>query len=92
MQIKQVTEVPAEFISQLTTTLDQIKRGLENMGGIQRAEYLTLPEYMARVKVSRWKTDMLIKQGLLKYKRVGRKIYIPESEVGRFFAGELDLK
>ena len=89
--IKQVTEIDSEFLNRLDSTMQEIKRGLQNIRAIPQNDYLTADEYMAKIKVSRWKFDALIKEGLLEYKKVGRKFYIPLNQVTKYFNGEMNL-
>lgn len=55
-----------------------------------QSEYLTSKEFMARVKIARSKFDELVADGKVKTVRPngGRKIYIPVTEVSRFFEGQ----
>ncbi|NVJ47876.1 MAG: helix-turn-helix domain-containing protein [Cytophagia bacterium] len=48
-------------------------------------EYLTVKEFMSKVKIGRSKFDQLIAQNEIDYIRKGRKIYIPSSEVDKYF-------
>lgn len=87
----QLTIADPEFLSRLETSLQEIKQGLQNIKAIPQDEYLTPDEFMAKVKFSRWKFDLLIKEGLLQYKKVGRKFYIPANQVEKYFNGEMNL-
>ncbi|KYG83952.1 hypothetical protein AWW67_02205 [Roseivirga seohaensis] len=55
-----------------------------------RSEYLTSKEFMERIKIARSKFDELVADGKVKTVRPngGRKIYVPASEVARYFEGE----
>lgn len=87
--IKHVTEVDSEFINRLDSKLERIERALENHKMIPQKNMLTSDEFMARIKMSRWKFRWLLSEGKMKFKKIGRKYFIPESEVSRFFDGEL---
>jgi hypothetical protein len=89
--IKQVTEIDTELLTRLDDNLAEIRRGLENLKAIQRPEYLTREEFMAKVKIRVWKFNMLKDQGVLQYKKIGKKIYVHESEIGRYFDGKMTL-
>lgn len=49
------------------------------------AEYLTVKEFLVKVKIGRSKFDQLIAENAINYVRKGRKIYVPASEVKRYF-------
>lgn len=80
--------------------LDELKIGqqkiLEALASKQsetntdQSEYLTSKEFMARVKIARSKFDELVADGKVKTVRPngGRKIYVPVTEVARYFKGE----
>jgi hypothetical protein len=87
--IKQVTEIDSAFLSKLDSSLEEIKRGLKNMNAIPEKEYLTANEFMDKIKISRWKFDLFIKDGVLEYRKIGRKYYVPQSQVVKYFAGEM---
>lgn len=55
-----------------------------------QSEYLTSKEFMERIKIARSKFDELVADGKVKTVRPkgGRKIYVPVSEVARYFEGE----
>lgn len=87
----QITIADPEFLSRLDESLKEIKQGLQNIKAIPQDDYFTADEFMAKVKVSRWKFDALIKEGLLQYKKIGRKFYIPANQVPKYFNGEMNL-
>lgn len=89
--IKTVVEIDQDLLSRIDSSLLEIKRGLQNANFVPNDEFLTSEEFMAKVKVSRWKFDLLIKSGKLQHKKIGRKYYIPANQVTRYFAGELTL-
>lgn len=49
------------------------------------AEFLTVKEFMAKVKIGRSKFDQLIAENAINYIRKGRKIYVPAREIKRYF-------
>ncbi|WP_323757975.1 hypothetical protein [Roseivirga sp.] len=55
-----------------------------------QSEYLTTKEFMGRVKIARSKFDELVADGKVKTVRPngGRKIYVPVTEVARYFEAE----
>lgn len=90
--VKHVTEVDSAFMNRLDSTLQKIEGALQNIKVLEKPEYLTSEEFMGKIKVSRWKLDILISQGILRHKKIGRKLYIPSTEVDRYFAGEMNLE
>lgn len=91
MKTQQLTIVDQEFLIKLDSDIQVIKAGLQNIKAIPPEEFLTADEYMQRIKIGRWKFDMLISQGLLQYKKIGRKYYIPIDQVTKFFSGQMQL-
>jgi hypothetical protein len=47
--------------------------------------FLTALEFMSAVKIKRWKFDQLISANKIKAVKKKRKIYVPVSEVERYF-------
>ena len=88
---QQITIADPEFLSRLDASLKEIKQALQNIKALPQDDYLTADQFMAKIKVSRWKFDLLIKEGLLEYKKVGRKFYIPLNQVTKYFNGEMNL-
>lgn len=64
---------------EIVTKIDELK---ENS---TPKEYLTVKEFMARLKIGRSKFDQLIANNEILYSRKGRKIYIPSTEVDKYF-------
>lgn len=93
--VKQVVELDLEFIVRLEDKIERIESALMNMDILSKPrpeeKFITPNDWCKRCKVSRWKYDQLMTQGLLRGKRIGRKFYIEIGEVDRFFAGELKL-
>ena len=89
---KTVVEVDADFLSSIDSKLDDIRKGLQNISAIPTDEFLTADEFMTKCKISRWKFNAMISEGLLEYKKLSRKFYIPISQIARYFSGEFELK
>jgi hypothetical protein len=89
--MKTVIEVDQEFLCRLESNIQAIRQGMEKMSLVTPQAYLSPNEFCAQIKSSRWKVNMLLRTGVLKYKKIGRKIYIPQDQVGKYFAGELTL-
>lgn len=47
--------------------------------------YITAKEFMDAVRIRRTKFDLLVYKGEVKTLKKGRKIYVPEEEVKRYF-------
>ncbi|MCA6379227.1 MAG: helix-turn-helix domain-containing protein [Cytophagales bacterium] len=90
-QIKQVVELPYEQFQEIQETSKLILTALQNLNLTPAPDFLTAQEWMDACKVSRWKFDSLRNDGKLRVKQIGRKYYIPRTEVQRFFNGELTL-
>ncbi len=50
--------------------------------------YLTALEFMHAVKIKRWKFNQLINENKLKAIKKKRKVYVPVSEVERYFSDQ----
>ncbi len=48
--------------------------------------FLTALEFMYAVKIKRWKFDQLVNENKIKAVKKKRKIYVPISEVERYFS------
>jgi hypothetical protein len=89
-QIRQVIELPVEDFQQLKETGQKILRALESLNVVPPTQYLTPIEFMTETKISRWKFDALREYNKLKVIQRGRKLYVPRTEVQRYFAGEME--
>jgi len=84
-------EIDAELLSRLDSNIQQIKEGLQKINAVPQTKYLSVAEFMEHTKISRWKFDLLIKEGLLAYRKIGRKYYINIDQVTKYFNGEMTL-
>ncbi len=89
--VKHVYEVPEEFLNRFDSRLGKIEGALQKINALERPEEFTPKEFMSRIKISRSQLEIFMNLGLIKYKKIGRKIYIPDTEVERYFAGEIKL-
>lgn len=85
-------QVDDDFEKRIEENFKEIKGALKKIGVMEPPEFLTPDEFMRKTKSGRWLVNSLISDGRIKYNRVGRKIFIPYSEVGRYFAGELTIQ
>ena len=87
--IKVVREVPEDWFQAIEANQNQILAYIQDATSKTPEEYLTIPQFMERCKISRWLINDFRDKGKLKVKQIGSKLYIPFSEVNRFFRGEL---
>jgi len=94
MKIKGVIEVkiPEEGlepimqeIRKIVSTLEEIKLALSKEHNKAGSPYLTAIEFMDAVKIRRSKFDQLVQLNMIKTIKKERKIYVPFSEVDRYF-------
>lgn len=82
--------IPKEELDQIKNNQQQIiellkQAGQASKGGPRYAEYISAEEFMQECNIKRWKFDQLIAGNLIKTLKKKRKIYVPISEVARFF-------
>lgn len=92
MSTKTVVEVPAEVFTEMRDTQKMILSRLQDLRMIAPAEYLTAIEFMTRTKMSRWKFNELRDKNLIEVIQRGRTLYVPETEVKKFFEGSHENK
>lgn len=85
--------IPKSEFDELRTGQQKILEALltkRDLNNLEHPEYLTSKEFMAKVKIARSKFDELVAEGKVKTVRPngGRKIYVPATEVARYFEGE----
>lgn len=88
--IKQVVEIPLADFEALKESNRQIVEALQAMKSIKRPEFLSSKEFMEEVKISRWKFQELRDANMLRVVQRGRKLYVPATEVTRYFNGEME--
>lgn len=73
----------------LVTTQQDILRQLKELSnketGTVPVKYITAKEFMAAVKIGRTKFDQLVQTNKIRITKKRRKIYVPVSEVERYF-------
>lgn len=86
MVTKSIVVLTEEALESIEKGQREIISKLEALSGVRsNQEYLTVKEFMAKVKIGRTKFDQLIAMNEIDYIRKGRKIYIPSTEVERYF-------
>lgn len=90
----QLVLIDQEALSGLISDVQLIKSVvIKNQSNpVQKDDFLTSDEFMKRTKIGRWKFSILISNGLLKYRKIGRKYYIPIDQVRKYFDGEIVIK
>jgi hypothetical protein len=85
----QFTIIPVEVLTAITTKQEEILESIKHLQGNKKAEavppYITAKEYMESVRICRSKFDSLREKNLIKTLTKGRKIYVPVTEIERYF-------
>lgn len=81
--------IPIEELNNLKTTQQEILQKLTDLS-ISRpspssSNHVTAKEFMAAVKICRSKFDQLVMTSKIKTVKKRRKIYVPVSEINRYF-------
>lgn len=82
--------LPEEELSEIRETQQKILEILKKFSNNKEAESpriknITAMEFMAAVRIRRTKFDQLVSCSKIKTFKKGRKIYVPVSEVERYF-------
>jgi hypothetical protein len=83
--------IPAAELEYLKRGQEQIMERLDQIqakaptGEKAPVNYVTAQQFMDAVKIRRWKFDQLIANNLIRTIKKKRKIYLPESEIERYF-------
>jgi len=81
--------IPQEELSALKTTQLEILEGIKNIQSqaptLITAGYVTALEFMAAVKIRRSKFDQLVTANNIRTVKKKRKIYVPVTEIERYF-------
>lgn len=83
-----MTIVPNNELKEIKEVLKTLASKLDSNGAYNNSnipEYLTAVEFMERLSISRSKFDMLVLKGKIRTIKKGRKIYVPATEVERYF-------
>lgn len=87
-----VVEVPERVFDALIEgmkKIDRMERALETNKVLSSTEWLTVDEFLTKVKVSRWKFEAWKDHGLIQIKKIGKKWYVHPSEVQRYYNNEI---
>ena len=82
--------IPEEDLINIQTTQQEILRQLQNLQTSSplspTSGHITAKEFMAAVRICRSKFDQLVSENKIKTIKKRRKIYLPTSEVHRYFS------
>lgn len=90
MQRMNLVMIPQEELSNLQSTQLEILRQLQTLQSLTSPtvplRHITAKEFMTAVRICRSKFDQLVSQNKIRIIRKRRKIYVPTSEVDRYFS------
>jgi hypothetical protein len=82
--------IPEEELTNIQTTQQEILRQLQSLqypsSTTVPVRHITAKEFMAAVRICRSKFDQLVSENKIKTIKKRRKIYLPTSEVDRYFS------
>lgn len=85
MTEKIIIQVPEERLAALEAGQNQIIDALRQFKAVPPQEYLTVAEFMEACKISRWTFNLLREKNKIKVIQKSRKLYVPATEVNKFF-------
>lgn len=81
--------IPKDAWTDMVATQQDILRKLQELSpkeqGTVSPQYITAKEFMAAVRIGRTKFDQLVQTNKIRITKKRRKIYVPVSEVERYF-------
>ena len=90
MQRMNLVMIPQEELSSLQSTQQEILKQLQSLQLVASPtvplSHITAKEFMAAVRICRSKFDQLVSENKIRIIRKRRKIYVPTSEVDRYFS------
>jgi hypothetical protein len=80
--------IPEQELKQIKETQGKILEKLENLQirDTPPSAYITAIEFMEAVRIRRTKFDHLVATNQIKTLKKSRKIYVPTSEISKFFS------
>lgn len=89
MQGRTLVMIPGEELSAIKKQLELVLTELKSLQGPKPPAYkegfITAKEFMTAVRIGRTKFDQLVAAGKIKTIKKLRKIYVPVTEVSRYF-------
>jgi hypothetical protein len=90
MQSVNLVMIPKEELASLKLAQQEILKQLQNLLSLKTStvpiRHITAIEFMKAVRIKRTKFDQLVNQNEIKTIKKKRKIYVPISEVERYFS------
>ena len=91
LQSMNLVIIPQEELSNLQSTQKEILKQLQNLQSKPTTQsipikHITAKEFMSAVRICRSKFDQLVASSKVKTIKKRRKIYLPISEVDRYFS------
>lgn len=88
-EVTTLVTIPAPEWAALELSVQEVVKAIgelkqKNTGGLV-VNHITAKEFMAAVKIGRTKFDKLVNTSKIKVIKKKRKIYVPVSEVNRYF-------
>lgn len=86
--IPQIIMIPEQELKQIKEIQGKILEKLENLQirDAPQSAYITAIEFMEAVRIRRTKFDHLVATNQIKTLKKSRKIYVPTSEISKFFS------
>jgi hypothetical protein len=80
--------IPEQELKQIKETQGKILEKLESLQprDVPQSPYITAIEFMEAVRIRRTKFDHLVATNQIKTLKKSRKIYVPTSEISKFFS------
>ena len=85
MPVEQLKQMIESCFQPLRAEMQKARESRSNNTNVIRSEYLTSQEFMEATKIKRSKFEHLVKTNQIKSIKKIRKLYIPASEIDRYF-------
>lgn len=89
MQGRTLVMIPGEELTALKTQLERVLTEIKNLQlpkpSVNKESFITAKEFMAAVRIGRTKFDQLVAARKIQTIKKRRKIYVPVTEVNRYF-------
>jgi len=90
MQRMNLVMIPEEELSNLKSTQQEILKQIQSLQLVTSPSvplsHITAKEFMVAVRICRSKFDQLVNENKIRIIKKRRKIYVPTSEVERYFS------
>lgn len=89
MQGRMLVMIPGEELAALKGTIEKVLAEIKNLQlpkqSVAKESFITAKEFMAAVRIGRTKFDQLVAAKKIQTIKKLRKIYVPVTEVNRYF-------